>query len=142
MIAQPETYLGGWNFDGSYWNTSISGDTKNPFFVMGGPNRIPAGDTTLDSFRAAQTEWERDVIVNDTQHWSFTDFVAAVDILGLNKTSPRILALVGTIEADRAVEIQRRYVRDFLDWLFGRGGGGLVDGPSPSFPEVNFIPPP
>ncbi|CAG8950521.1 hypothetical protein HYFRA_00007018 [Hymenoscyphus fraxineus] len=143
MIAQPRRYLGGWNFDGSFWNSSISGDTKGPFFIMGGPVRIPAGDTTWDSFRAAQTGWEREVIVNGTQHWSFTDFAAAVDVLGLNQTSPEIEAFVGTISGERAIHIQREYVKDFLDWIFGaKGGGELVEGPSERFPEVDFIPPP
>ncbi|CAG8974438.1 hypothetical protein HYALB_00004134 [Hymenoscyphus albidus] len=143
MIAQPHRYLGGWNFDGSFWNSSIAGDAKGPFFIMGGPVRIPAGDTTWDSFRAAQTGWEREVIVNGTQHWSFTDFAAAVDVLGLNKTSPEIEAFVGTISGERAIQIQREYVRDFLDWIFGaKEGGELVKGPSGRFPEVDFIPPP
>lgn len=142
MIGQKNTYLGGWNFDGAFWNTSISGDVQKPFFIMGGPVRIPEGDTSWDSFRAAQTGWEREVIVNGTQHWAFTDFVAAVEILGVNRSSPEIEAFVGTIEPKRAVEILRSYVRDFLDWLFGRGGGGLVNGPSVNFSEVEFIPPP
>ena len=103
--------------------------------------RIPAGDTTLDTFRAAQTGWERQVIVNETRHFGFSDFGVLIDILGLEKT-PEVEAFVGTLEGLRALEIQRRYVKDLLDWVFGKGNGKLVDGPSPKFPEVNFIPPP
>ena len=102
--------------------------------------RIPEGDTTWDSFRAAQSAWNREAIVNGTQHFAFTDFAALVEILSLPRT-PEIEAFVGTIPGSRAIEIQRVYVRSFLDWVFGRGNGDLVDGPSTAYPEVNFVPP-
>jgi len=140
-MIESHKFIAGFNFDGAFWNNSISGDAENPFFIMGGPVRIPDGDTSWDTFRAAQTKWEREVIVNGTQHFAFTDFVVLVEILGLERTS-EIEAFVGTIRAGRGLEIQRTYVRDFLDWVFGKGEGELASGPSSEFPEVDFIPPP
>ncbi|KAH8602841.1 hypothetical protein B0O99DRAFT_679827 [Bisporella sp. PMI_857] len=139
-MIESHRFVGGFNFDGAFWNNSISGDAQRPFFIMGGPIRIPAGDTSWDSFRAAQTGWEREAIVNGTQHFAFTDFVALVDLLGLPRT-PEIEAFVGTIGTSRAIEIQRVYLRSFVDWVFGRGNGGLIDGPSSEFPEIEFMPP-
>ncbi|KAE9369999.1 hypothetical protein N431DRAFT_560661 [Stipitochalara longipes BDJ] len=132
-------FIGGFNFDGAFWNNSISGDAVDPFFIMGGPVRIPAGDTSWDTFRAAQTGWEREAIVNGTQHFGFTDFLSLVEVLELPKTA-EVDALVGTLAANRALEIQRVYVRNFVSKVFGTGSGELVDGPSLRFPEVTFIP--
>ena len=138
-MIESHNYTAGFNFDGAFWNNSILGNAENPFFIMGGPVRIPDGDTSWDTFRAAQTGWEREVIVNGTQHFGFTDFGILVDVLGLERTA-EIDAFVGTIDAERALEIQRRYVMDYLDWVFGEEEGELVQGPSVEFPEVDFIP--
>ena len=140
-MIESHDFVAGFNFDGAFWNNSISGDAENPFFIMGGPVRIPDGDTSWDTFRAAQTGWEREVIVNGTQHFAYTDFLALVNVLDVERT-PEIDAFVGTIRTERGLEIQRRYVRDLLDWALGEGDGELVDRPNPEFPEVDFIPSP
>jgi hypothetical protein len=46
---------------------------------------------------------------------------------------------VGTIKTHRAVAATRAYVLAFFD-LHLRGRGHLLDGPSPAYPEMDFIP--
>ncbi|KAF9533873.1 hypothetical protein CPB83DRAFT_412702 [Crepidotus variabilis] len=140
-MIESHRFIGGFNFDGAFWNNSIAGDAVKPFFIMGGSVRIPAGDTSWDTFRAAQTGWNREAIVSGIQHFGFTDFPSLIQALGVPRTQG-ILDFIGTIAPDRAIQIQRTYVKDFADWRFGKGPGRIVAGPTPQFPEVSFVPPP
>jgi len=48
--------------------------------------------------------------------------------------------LIGTIDPDRSIAAQRAYIAAFLDLHVRHLDTHLLDGPSPAFPEVQFIP--
>jgi hypothetical protein len=47
--------------------------------------------------------------------------------------------LIGTVDPGRAVAAQRAYIRVFFDRTLRHHDGHLIDGPSPRFPEIQFI---
>ncbi|MFI5672775.1 hypothetical protein [Streptomyces sp. NPDC051704] len=48
--------------------------------------------------------------------------------------------VIGTLDPDQAVKIQQAYPLAFFDEHLRRHWGHLLDGPSPSFPAVTFVP--
>ncbi|MFH8738432.1 hypothetical protein [Streptomyces sp. NPDC017964] len=48
--------------------------------------------------------------------------------------------VVGTLDPDQAVKIQQAYPLAFFDEHLRHRRGYLLDGPSPAFPAVTFLP--
>jgi len=80
-----------------------------------------------------QGSWEVAFDVPGASHAAFTD----LPLLSANRDP-------GTVaQRERSMTIVRAYALAFLDRIVGRGGGGLLDGASPEFPEVDvqrFVP--
>ncbi len=50
----------------------------------------------------------------------------------------RLLGLLGPIDGSRGLEITRAYVRAFFDTYLSHSASPLLQGPSSSYPEVQF----
>lgn len=50
-----------------------------------------------------------------------------------------VTKLIGTISGPRAVTVERTYIRAWFGTYLGHHGGRLLAGPSPRFPEVEFV---
>jgi hypothetical protein len=62
----------------------------------------------------------------------------AAPLIGL---PPSVVAQdIGTIDPERALAAERAYVLAFFDRTLRHRDGHLLDGPSPRFPEIQFIP--
>jgi hypothetical protein len=109
-----------------------------PFLLMG---REGSDHTTEPSWRAFWSNsrgWHRDLTLRGSRHQTYTDLAA---IMPQAMVDPRIVERhIGTIDPARAVAAQRAYVTSFFDrWLRGHDDH-LLDGPSPRYPEVVFVP--
>lgn len=109
-----------------------------PFVLMG---REGSDHTTEPSWRvfwANSRGWHRDLTLRGSRHQTYTDLAAIMPQAGLG---PEIVERhIGTVDPARAVEAQRAYVTSFFDrWLRDRDDH-LLDGPSPRYPEVVFVP--
>ncbi|WP_372349143.1 hydrolase [Streptomyces sp. KL116D] len=123
-------------------STVAAQGVDRPFLLMGsdGDDR-----TTVPSWRELwrhSTGWRRDLTVRGSGHATYTDAATLLpqvaDRLGLPREM--LTDWVGTVPAARAVAAQRAYVTAFFDrWLRDRDDDGLLDGPSPRFPEVAFV---
>ncbi|MCZ1008163.1 hydrolase [Streptomyces lydicus] len=142
------------NLDGVMGYTQRDDDPSNPSTVgREGVDRPlllmgMAGNThhTVASWgavwRHSTGTWLRDLTLRGSRHASFTDAEALVPQIARRVGLPRkeVTALIGTVDPARAVAAQRAYVSAFFDrWLRGRDDGGLLDGPSARFPEVQFV---
>lgn len=143
------------NLDGVMGYTQRDDDPSNPSTVgREGVDRPlllmgMAGNThhTVASWgavwRHSTGTWLRDLTLRGSRHASYTDAEALVPQIARRLGLPRkeVTALIGTADPARAVAAQRAYVSAFFDrWLRGRDDGGLLDGPSGRFPEVQFVP--
>lgn len=122
-------------FDGSLMDVARDG-LDRPFLLMGqddGTETAPG----WDAFRANTDGWSRQVRLIGSEHASFTDAEALLPQLAL---SPDVqAAALGTIDPATAVRTTEAYVSAYFDhWLRGRDGR-LLDGPSPQYPEMEFV---
>ncbi|WP_067828167.1 alpha/beta hydrolase family protein [Actinomadura kijaniata] len=86
--------------------------------------------------------WRRSIQVAGTEHHSFSDLQAYVPRMVRAGVTPKEFgaALVGTIDPARSFAVQGAYVRSFFDLHLRKRDDHLLDGPSPRFPEVRFLP--
>ncbi|MFF7969816.1 alpha/beta hydrolase family protein [Streptomyces sp. NPDC007905] len=123
------------NFDGTLMPVAEYGLTR-PFLLMGkdGPTDTGPGWT---AFRAHTPGWNRQLRLRGAEHASFTDAEVLLGQMGL---SPATLAQdIGTIDPTTAVRTTEAYIAAFFDhWLRGRHDG-LLDGPSPWYPDMEFV---
>lgn len=109
-----------------------------PFLLMG---REGSDHTTEPSWRAFwshSTGWRRDLTVRGSRHQTYTDLVAILPQAGV---APEVVTRkIGTVDPVRAVAAQRAYLTSFFDRWLRDCDDHLLDGPSPRYPEVVFVP--
>jgi dienelactone hydrolase len=110
---------------------------SRPFLFLGKQaNYTPGGEgsvTTWERDWKHLTGWKRWLVVADAVHASFTDLVLLADQIGID-VEPHL-------PGARSLEITRAYVRAVFDQHLRGEPQALLDGPSPSFPEVTFCSP-
>lgn len=113
-----------------------------PFLLMGkdGNNHhtVPSWSALWDN----GTGWLRDLTLVGAEHTTYTDAVVMLPQVARRLGLPAgdVRERIGTVRPDRAVAAQRAYLPAFFDrWLRGAGDHGLLDGPSPRYPEVRFV---
>ncbi|HEU5388513.1 MAG TPA: hypothetical protein VFV73_21660 [Streptosporangiaceae bacterium] len=57
----------------------------------------------------------------------------------LGEPASWVTALIGTINGPRAVTVERTYIKAWFDTYLGHHDNRLLAGPSPLFPEVEFV---
>ena len=73
-----------------------------------------------------------------TTHGSYTDDEWLINELAEAGIVPSAAGWVGTIQQDRAVAIERAYIRSFFDLWLKNTDDDLLSGPSAQYPEVKF----
>ncbi|HEV3170613.1 MAG TPA: hypothetical protein VGZ32_09745 [Actinocrinis sp.] len=128
--------------DGTLFGPVVDTGLDRPFLLFSSQDHNRDNDATWASFWAHQQGWKLDLKLLGAQHTSFTDaetfLPPLAPVLGL---SPDQLAQdIGTIDPQRAVSIERTYLAAFFDQELRHHHSRLLDGPSPSMPEVQFEP--
>ncbi|MFJ8014829.1 alpha/beta hydrolase family protein [Streptomyces sp. NPDC096339] len=103
-----------------------------PVMLVGAQERGPGGNKTWDDNWPLLDGWKRWITFTGSGHFTFSDFPAIGERLGLpvDPNAP----LPGT----RSVELTRRYVTAFLDLHLRGTPQPLLDGPTADAPEVRF----
>jgi predicted dienelactone hydrolase len=114
-----------------------------PFMFMGDPgtdhHQTPSWKMLWDNSRG----WRVDLHLNGAKgEDSYKDTVPLIPQIARQLGLPDsfVTRVVGSIDLTRAVHAEETFVAAFFDrWLRGRDGH-VLDGPSPRFPDVTFIP--
>lgn len=69
--------------------------------------------------------------IKNTRHFNFTDYAAMF-------TPLRYLGVLGSIDGQHGLQITRDYIRAFFDTYLNHASSPLLQGPSSSYPEVQF----
>jgi hypothetical protein len=121
-----------------------------PFMLFGseGHNHVrvggfpDGGDPSWRDFWSNQRGWKLDVTLRGSAHGSFQDLQTGgpqiVRALGL--PSATFEPFIGTVNPDRSIAAQRAYIAAFFDLHLRRRDNHLLDGPSPQYPEIEFVP--
>jgi hypothetical protein len=96
-------------------------------------------DPLWSTFWDHSTGWKRDLCIPDGGHYTYTDaqwFLPQVaSSLGIDPSS-----MIGTVDPSRIIAAERRYVGAFFDLQLRGRPQPILDGPSPEYPDVHFIP--
>ncbi|WP_328474571.1 hydrolase [Actinoplanes sp. NBC_00393] len=131
----------GVNLDGTFVGPAAVGGSARPFLLVSSDHGPGAEDPTWNTFWAAHRGWKRQLRLRDSVHGSFNDGVAlypqAATEIGL--TPQQLAELVGTLDPQRSIGIQRTYLRAFFDQHLRCRGGRLLAVSDPRYPEIDFI---
>ena len=131
----------GADFDGNIWTTEARAGSDRPMLLIGGQNPSPTEVDTWATFRRNQRGPALQLRLAGSTHVTFTDLAALVPEIGPTLSFPpeRIAQIVGP-DGPRAVMVLRSYLNAWFDRYLRDRDSRLLDGPSPRFPEIQFIP--
>ncbi|WP_033825546.1 acetylhydrolase [Kitasatospora sp. MBT63] len=122
-------------------NPPLTGDLDRPFMMMTA-DFTRATDPAAAAFWPHLRGWRLDVRAEGAVHVSYGDnealFAQVATLLGWS--AQQLQAAIGTLDPDQGVRIQQAYPLAFFDEHLRHRHGHLLDGPSPAFPAVTFLP--
>ena len=100
-----------------------------------------AAEPSVEEFWSLLTGWRLNVQADGALHGGYCDHQWLIPQLAVitGMSDEDLAGWIGTLDPARAVLIQQAYPLAFFD-LHLRHRGHLLDGPSPAFPEVRFLP--
>jgi dienelactone hydrolase len=120
----------------------VTSGLNRPFMLLSSAGHNRDNDPSWASFWNASTGWKRDFQLLGSAHGSYFDgevlFPQLAGVLGL--TPCGLKGLIGTIDPARAITAESAYVGAFFDRHLRHHPEPLLDGPSPRFPEMVFVP--
>ena len=130
----------GLSLDGPMQSQPPVGGLDRPFMLMTAEfNR--AAEPSVEEFWSLLTGWRLNVQADGALHGGYCDHQWLIPQLAVitGMSDEDLAGWIGTLDPARAVLIQQAYPLAFFD-LHLRHRGHLLDGPSPAFPEVRFLP--
>ncbi|MFG3259538.1 hydrolase [Streptomyces sp. NPDC048172] len=108
-----------------------------PLLLMGRAGSDRRTEPSWRAFWSHTKGWHGNLTLRDSKHQSYTDLQSLLPQAGLPEKTVR--KELGTVDPARATAAKRAYVASFFDhWLRG-DDDRLLDGPSPRFPEIEFV---
>ena len=132
----------GLSFDGPMESEPpITAALDRPFMLMTA-EKTRAAEPSVAEFWSHLTGWRLNVQAEGAIHSSYCDVQWLLPQLAkaAGRSDEQLQDWIGTLDPARAVRIQQAYPLAFFDRHLRGRRGHLLDGPSPAFPEVNFIP--
>ncbi len=129
----------GANLDGTPFGSGTSAPIPVPFLLMS-EDYSSGCDQNCSDFRQTanlgQPGAMYDISVKGTRHFNFTDL--PLRMLPAVRPLFRLSHLIGPIDPARGEEIANAYLVAFFDRYLKNSNTGLLNGPSPQYPEVQF----
>ena len=137
---------GGVAMDGALFGPVVQSGLDRPFMFMAHTNHTRTSvPTDIDpyhswsQFWANQRAWKLDIMLANSQHYTFTDFPIVLETLGIvSNATTNAKLLVTDLNGARALNIVTTYVTAFLDMVLKCKSPALLQGPVAAFPEVTF----
>jgi len=130
----------GVNMDGTFFGNVVTAGLNRPFLLMGSDPEASESeaDETWDQIWGRLRSPRYWLQLDGSGHLSFTDFQVLLAQVG---TSPEDMRpLLGTIDGQRSIAVQRAYIQAFFDRHLRNRDGRLLSGPSARYPEMRFLP--
>ncbi|MFF4406719.1 alpha/beta hydrolase family protein [Streptomyces sp. NPDC001404] len=120
---------------------AITADLDRPFMMMTA-QFTRAGEPAVAEFWSHLRGWRLNVQADGAIHSSYGDNQVLIPQLAkaVGMSDEELRGWIGTLDPARAVRIQQAYPLAFFDRHLQHRRGQLLDGPSPAFPEVKFLP--
>ncbi|WP_329101307.1 hydrolase [Micromonospora sp. NBC_01699] len=129
----------GLNLDGTFFGRVLTAGLDRPFLMMSADTEDPGNtDETWDQMWSRLRGPRYWIQLENAGHLSFTDFQVLLPQLGTPAEDSE--PLIGSIDGERSIAVQRPYVRAFFDKHLRHRDGRLLAGPSARYPEMRFLP--
>ncbi|MFF1711484.1 alpha/beta hydrolase family protein [Streptomyces sp. NPDC058268] len=119
----------------------LADDLDRPFMMMSAEftrESVPA----VAAFWSHLRGWRLNIEARGAAHVSYGDnealFPQVAKLYGWSEQ--QLQDVIGTLDPEQAVQIQQAYPLAFFDEQLRHRRGHLLDGPSPAFPAVTFLP--
>jgi dienelactone hydrolase len=142
VMGADQRVRAGLSFDGPMdSDPPITFELKRPFMLMTA-HFTRAEDPHVAEFWSHLTGWRLNIQAGGAVHSSYCDLQWLIPQLAkvTGMSDGELQDWIGTLDPARAVRIQQAYPLAFFDRHLRGRRGHLLDGPSPAFPEVTFIP--
>jgi len=131
----------GIDMDGTLYGPVVTGGLDRPFVLMSSQDHGRDNDPSWAGFWAVQRGFKLDLKLLNSQHTSYSDgealYPQVAPLIGLPPDQQA--QQIGTVDPARAVAAERAYIQAFFDRTLQHRDGHLLAGPSPLFPEIQFI---
>jgi hypothetical protein len=146
VTASDPRVVGGLNMDGAFFGPVAMQGTDKPFMILAVEGHTRNGSDFLYDGKGSWAEawphltgWKRNMMVNDTLHYDFSDTPIVYETLGITPGKNTSLEVaIGGLGGKRALDITTSYVGAFLDFVMYGKCSPLLDGPVDDYPEVTF----
>lgn len=143
-VSQDPRIGGGLNLDGSIKGTILETNLYNPYMMWASDwksyNDPDIVGPLLDWAQLwPHLHWGLQLKLEDSHHATFEDIPYLAHLLGLEPLPQAATELLGSIPADRAMEIVTSYVAAFIDFIVTGKNQVLLEQPNDDFPEVKFV---
>ena len=137
---------GGLAMDGALYGPVVQKGLDRPFMLMAHTNHTRVNESTASDPDTSWFDiwpnlrgWKLDIILANSQHYTFSDLPIVLETLGIvpNATIANNL-LVTDLNGSRALKIVTTYVIAFFDMVLRSKTSPLLQGPVAAFPEVTF----
>jgi dienelactone hydrolase len=127
----------GLSFDGPMESQPRPTEIDRPFMLMTAEFSRADAEAVAE-FWALLRGWRLNVQAAGAVHSSYIDHQWLIPQLGLS--GDELESWIGTLDPGRAVRIQQAYPLAFFDRHLRHRRGRLLDGPTPAFPEIRYVP--
>ncbi|MGW1169720.1 alpha/beta hydrolase family protein [Streptomyces sp. NPDC002550] len=131
----------GADLDGQFFGSAPSKNLDRPFMLFS------SGTHNRNNDGSWRTLWSHlkgdrvDIQLQGSAHLSFGDTEAMLpqeaSLRGLSQA--QLQQILGTLDPNRAIEIQRVYLAAFFDKELRHQHSALLDGPDKKYPEISFV---
>ena len=132
--------IAGVDLDGTLWTPQALDGSSGALLLFGRQKMDPLEAKTWAELWTRQRGPKLALNLLGSTHDTFTDMAAlvpeAVPILGLPHS--QVIKGVGTINGDRAIQVQRTYISAWFGKYLRGHSSSLLTGPSARYPEVQF----
>ncbi|MGW3174990.1 alpha/beta hydrolase, partial [Streptomyces sp. NPDC001153] len=131
----------GANLDGQFFGPAPSKNLDRPFMLFSSATHNRDNDGSWRTLWSHLKGDRVDIQLHGAAHVSFVDdeAMAPQEAILLRLTPAQLQQVYGTIDPNRAIEIQRVYLAAFFDQELRHRHSTLFDGPDKKYPEFSFV---
>ncbi|MDF2255570.1 alpha/beta hydrolase family protein [Streptantibioticus ferralitis] len=131
----------GADLDGQFFGPATRENLNRPVMLFSSGTHNRNDDSSWRTFWSHLTGYRLDIQLKGSAHLSFSDNETMVPqeagLLGLSQSD--LQQQFGTIDPNRAINVQRVYLAAFFDQQLRDKHSTLLDGPNKRYPEINFV---
>lgn len=143
-LPTSDQFAGAIDLDGELRGPVLHQNLTKPVMLIANPSNAAEGGfngTNFDVMWPNLRGWKRQLTLQDSAHYTFTDAPLLFEVAGLDEVLPAsaLDSFVGAISGQRAMNVIAEYVGTFMDMVLRCESSGLLQRESANWPEVVIV---